>query len=171
MQKIAIDMDEVIADSFSKLCEIYCEETGEELENEEESLYRFLEKGGKKTLHAYPHREGFFRNLQVIEGSQQVLEQLNKKYKLYIVSAATEFDLSMNDKIAWLKDHFPFLGWKQVVFCGDKSIIDADFLIDDHVKNLKGFNGKGYLFHAPHNIKESGYERVRSWKEVEEIFL
>lgn len=171
MQKIAIDMDEVIADSFSKMRKIYFEEIGEELKNDEESLYRFLKEGGNKTLHAYPQRAGFFRDLRVIEGSQEVLEQLNKKYRLYIVSAATEFELSMNDKIAWLKDHFPFLTWKQIVFCGDKSIIDADFLIDDHIKNFKGFKGKGYLFHAPHNLKENGYERVRSWKEVERIFL
>ncbi|WP_338021727.1 5' nucleotidase, NT5C type [Bacillus pakistanensis] len=35
------------------------------------------------------------------------------------------------------------------MFCGDKSIILADYLINDNVKNFKRFNGKGILFTAP----------------------
>jgi 5'(3')-deoxyribonucleotidase len=32
------------------------------------------------------------------------------------------------------------------VFCGDNSIILANFMIDGSVQNLKGFNGQGIGF-------------------------
>jgi len=57
------------------------------------------------------------------------------------------------------------------VFCGNKSIINADYLIDDHVRNIKQFSGQGILFTAPHNINETGYVRVNNWQEVKNYFL
>ena len=52
------------------------------------------------------------------------------------------------------------------VFCGDKSIINADYLIDDHVRYIKRFLGQGILFTSPNNINETGYFRVNNWHEV-----
>ncbi|HMQ89055.1 MAG TPA: 5'(3')-deoxyribonucleotidase, partial [Flavilitoribacter sp.] len=70
----------------------------------------------------------------------------------------------------WLADHFPFIHWKNIVFCGDKSIIKADYMIDDHVKNLLNFDGKGLLFTASHNAEETRFTRVNNWREVEGFF-
>ena len=78
-----------------------------------------------------------------------------------------EFRNSFEDKYDWLQQHFPFIHWKNVIFCGDKSIIDADYMIDDHVFNLKTFKGHGILFTASHNIHESAYTRVNNWLDVE----
>ncbi|MES2730460.1 MAG: hypothetical protein V4714_01885 [Bacteroidota bacterium] len=50
-------------------------------------------------------------------------------------------------------------------------MINADFLIDDHIFNFQGFRGEGIIFTAPHNVHETGYRRVNSWKEVAEMFL
>jgi len=100
-----------------------------------------------------------------------VLEQMNRKYEVYIVSAATEFPNSLTDKYNWLMEHFPFFTWKQLVLCGVKSMIQADFMIDDHIKHLELFKGKSYLFTAPHNLDEQGFDRLANWKEVGEKFL
>ena len=54
--------------------------------------------------------------------------------------------------------------------CGDKSIISADYMIDDHAFNLKVFQGKGLLFTASHNIGETEFERVNNWEEVKIFF-
>jgi 5'-nucleotidase len=96
---------------------------------------------------------------------------MNKKYEVYIVSAATEFPNSLTDKYYWLEDHFPFFSWKQMVFCGDKSMIQADFMIDDHAKHLQYFRGKPFIFTAPHNLNEQRFERLNNWKEAGEKFL
>ena len=114
---------------------------------------------------------GFFRNLPVIEDSQEVLKEINQRYELFIVSAAIEFPNSLKDKLEWLNEHFPFLTWKQIVFCGDKKLVHGDFIIDDHVRNLVHFPGKKYLYSSPHNLNETTYHRLNNWKEVAEVFL
>ena len=60
---------------------------------------------------------------------------------------------------------------RNFVFCGDKSILNADYLIDDNAYNFDGFRGEGLLFDAPHNALETRYRRVRSWQEVAAILL
>ena len=81
-----------------------------------------------------------------------VLREMNKRYEVFIVSAATEFPNSLKDKVEWLGDHFPFFTWRQLVLCGDKKLINGDYMIDDHVRNLKDFNGKKYLYTSAHNL-------------------
>ena len=39
---------------------------------------------------------------------------------------------SFNAKYSWLERHFPFIPHTHIVFCGDKSILRADYLIDDN---------------------------------------
>ena len=90
---------------------------------------------------------------------------------MFIVSAAMEFPNSLKEKLEWLLEHFPYLTWKQVVLCGDKKLIHGDYMIDDHVKNLKDFVGKKYLYTSAHNLNVTGYDRINSWKEAAEIFL
>jgi 5'(3')-deoxyribonucleotidase len=62
--------------------------------------------------------------------------------------------------------HFPFIAPSRIVFCGDKSIIDADYLIDDQPRHFARFKGRALLFSAPHNAADTRYERVGSWADV-----
>jgi 5'(3')-deoxyribonucleotidase len=57
------------------------------------------------------------------------------------------------------------------VFCGDKSIIAADYLIDDNVRHLSKFGGEGIIYTAPHNVREMRFRRVSSWEDVRKMFL
>jgi len=57
------------------------------------------------------------------------------------------------------------------VFCGDKSIIAADFMIDDDPKHFRNFGGEGIVYTAPHNILETRFRRVNDWNDVREMFL
>jgi len=86
---------------------------------------------------------------------------------------ATEFPLSLTDKQLWLNEHFPFISWRQVVFCGNKNLIRADLMIDDHFKNLDNFDGETIMFIQPHNINSTDHlhKTVNSWKEIEKLLL
>jgi 5'(3')-deoxyribonucleotidase len=77
-----------------------------------------------------------------------------------------EYPESFAAKYDWLKTHFPFINELNFVFCGDKSIIHADYLIDDTPKHLDTFVGEGLLFNALHNINAKGYQRVYNWKDI-----
>ena len=61
---------------------------------------------------------------------------------------------------------FPFLTWHQIVFCGSKKILNADYLVDDNPINFEGFVGQGLLYTAHHNLNETRFPRVNNWAEV-----
>ncbi|SDZ93235.1 5'(3')-deoxyribonucleotidase [Arachidicoccus rhizosphaerae] len=109
---------------------------------------------------------GFFRDLEVMEGAVDAVKKLMKHYEVYVVSAAMEFPLSLMEKYEWLQQYFPFIDWHNIVMCGDKSIINTDYMIDDYCKNLDVFKGKTLMFHAYHNTTLDHHYRVRSWQEV-----
>jgi 5'(3')-deoxyribonucleotidase len=166
--RIAIDMDEVIADPIAKFIDIYQREHGytytlEQMKGKE--FRDLLPEELSHTLREYINRKGFFRDLELIPGSQQVLKALQEKYDVFIVSAATEFPNSLEDKFHWLADHFPFISWTNIIFCGYK-IVNTDIMIDDRIRNFIGFEGRKLLFTSPHNIHITGYERVNTWDEV-----
>jgi 5'(3')-deoxyribonucleotidase len=171
MQKIAIDMDGVLADVYSQFIKMHQQEFGELISIE--SIYGKTE--GEAFVHCrkYIQADGFFRDAPLMEGCKKVLERINQEYDLYLVSAALEFPWSLIQKVDWIKQHFPFIGWQQIVLCGSKQIIAADIMIDDHFKNLDHFPGKTILFTQAHNIlKDAGrHQRVNNWNEIEKILL
>jgi len=175
MERVLVDMDEVIADVTIAMIAWYKKEFGGDIDYakmlEGESLVKGFPEDKQAIVRQQLFEPGFFRHLPVMEDSVEVLKQMNKKYEVYIVSAATEFPNSLTDKYHWLEDHFPFFTWKQMVFCGDKKMIRADYMIDDHAKHLQYFAGKPFIFSAPHNLNEHRFERLNNWKEVGEKFL
>jgi len=173
-QRIAIDMDEVMADPLARFLEWYERDHGVVLSLDQlqgKKIYEAVVEEHQEVMRSYPHQVHFFKDLKVMQDSQEVIRKLSEKYEIFIASAAMEFKHSLYDKHCWLHDHFEFIPWSHYVFCGDKSIIHADFLIDDHVRNFKGFIGEGIIFTAPHNVNETGYRRVNNWKEVAQLFL
>ncbi len=170
MQRIAIDMDEVIADIMPKFLDLYHQQFGIQLEREQYWGKKIYTVPGAHDLRQALYHPGFFADLPVVEGSQEAVRALMDHYEVFIVTAAQEFRNSLADKHDWLLRHFPFIPWKNFVFCGDKSIIQADYLIDDHAFNLETFSGHGLLYTAPHNIHEDRFTRVNNWAEVRAFF-
>lgn len=174
MQTIAIDMDETIADPMTKARDWYFRDHGARFTDEElhgRTLADVIPEQHKGTIHKYLNTPGFFRDLKTFPNAVEVIEQLNKKYKVYIVSAAMEFPTSLIDKYEWLQETLPFLTWRQYCLCGDKSIVQTDFMIDDLTRNFSNFKGKAYLYHGHHNVHMEGYERVQDWADVAKKLL
>ena len=165
-KKILVDMDGVLADVYAQFTALEFEESGIRLEPED--LYGRLEERVFPSFHKHVNSLGFFRTVPLIEGSVKGLKYLNEKYEVLIVSSATEFNNCMNDKRKWLMEYFPFISWKQMIFCGSKENIHGDIMIDDHPKNLYFFEGRRILFTQPHNvyIHDSSYERVFRWEDI-----
>ncbi len=167
---IGIDMDGVLADTETQWISWYEKETGIMLtKNDLEGKQEHDEAPEFKHFRKYLYEPGFFRTLPVMEGAVEAVRELSKDFDIYIVSAAMEFPLSLYEKHQWLAEHFPFISWKNIIFCGDKSIIDVDFLIDDHCKNLDYCKGKPLMFTAFHNVNQTHHQRVNNWKEIPAI--
>ncbi|RYF63357.1 MAG: 5'(3')-deoxyribonucleotidase, partial [Cytophagaceae bacterium] len=90
---------------------------------------------------------------------------------VYVATAAMEFPNSFREKYDWLASYFPTIHWKNIIFLGDKSILGAEYLIDDMPYNLHTFSGKGLLFDALHNRDETAFERVMNWTDVTNLLL
>jgi 5'-nucleotidase len=174
MERIIIDMDEVIADPMGEMINWYRQNYMQEVDYTKMTSGSWV-KGFPEEHHelvmARIMSPGFFRHLPVMPHSIEVLAELNKVYEVFIVSAAMEFPHSLKDKLDWLLEHFPFFSWQQLVLCGDKRMISGDHMIDDHPRNLVHFPGKKYLYHSPHNITVTGYHRLHDWTEAASVFL
>ena len=172
MQRIAVDMDGVLSDTVEQFIAWEEKETGIRKTIEQVTGINELEAfpNSKKYLHA----ANFFRTALVIKDSQEIMARLNDKYDVYIVSAATEFPISLTEKQAWLNEYFPFITWQQMVFCGSKEIVRADIMIDDHFKNLDFFTGHtSLLYTQPHNAHAGNgrHKRVDNWQEIAAMLL
>lgn len=163
---IAIDMDGVIADVERSYLEWYERDYGVAYPKAAMSGLMENEAMPDGAIYKFLTTPGFFRSLPVMEGAVEALKELAEDHDLYIVSAAMEFPLSLYEKHQWLAEHFPFISWKNIIFCGDKSVIATDYLIDDHCKNLDFCKGKPLMFTAFHNVNHNHHTRVNSWKEI-----
>jgi len=172
MLRIAIDMDEVIADFLPKHLAVYNRDYDERLTPEDlvGTKLRFLRPERENAITEYLRDPSFFRDLAPTPHSRDVVRELSERFEVFIATAAMEFPSSFTAKYEWLREHFDFLDDDHYVFCGDKSIIHADFLIDDNPKHFKRFSGRALLFDAPHNRHETAYTRVNDWLHVREYF-
>ncbi|SMO53009.1 5' nucleotidase, NT5C type [Solitalea koreensis] len=174
MLKLAIDMDEVMADTWSKFIHRFKEQEGFEISAEMlhgKELWQAVPESLTPRVREWINEKNFFRDLPVMPGAREVVAELCNKYEVFVASAASEFPNSYKDKYDWLQDHFPFISWKHIVFCGDKSIINADIMIDDRIRNFTQFKGRPILYTSPHNVNVTHYERVNNWDEVAGLLL
>ncbi len=140
--RIAVDMDEVIADSFTKQLDCYNQRTGENLTKEmvsSKGLGSLISRDRWEQFAGIPHEDGFFADLELIEGSREALLELSRHHDVYIASAAMEVPYSFDAKYDWLQKNFPFIPASQIVFCGDKNIINS----------LQAVSGHGNSVHCP----------------------
>jgi 5'(3')-deoxyribonucleotidase len=172
--RIAVDMDEVLADTLAGELEWLNREFGHQLTPEQMTgrpLADFVTDEYYRRLEEVQLEGNFFADLAVMEGSQLGMLELTEKHEVFIATAAMDVPGSFAAKYRWLAQHFPFIPPSHIVFCGDKSILSADYLIDDNERHFRRFRGQGILFTAPHNLHVTGYPRVNGWVDVRAMFL
>lgn len=176
--RICIDQDEVLASLFPEWLNRYNTDFNDNLTEKmitEWDISKFVKPEAKTKIFEYLDDPELFENLPVVEDSQRVVEKLNRKYDVYICTAAVNPNTHLS-KYKWLKKHFPFLDEDKFVFTVDKGIILAHWMIDDKPNNLEAFlpvakkHSSKLLFDAPHNRSELRFKRMSNWKEIEQHF-
>lgn len=163
-----------MADALSEHLQRYNEHYGERItaaDLEGKWLWDVVSTDRHEVLENQLRSEDFFEVLEVIPESQRVMRRLQMNYEVFIATAAMEVPTSFQQKFRWLEKHFPFIPSSHIVYCGDKGILRADYLIDDNPRQLRRFQGEGILYSSPHNLGVKGYRRVKDWLEVEKLFL
>ena len=172
--RVAVDMDEVLVDLVPRLLESYNCAFGERLTREGlegRALGEVVPPDRRAALEELVLEPSFFADLDPMPGGIEALRELASVYEVFVASAAMEVPTSLAAKFAWLRRHVPFVPASHLVFCGDKAIVDADYLIDDTARHFARFRGTGILFEAPHNRHVTGHVRVRDWQDVRRLFL
>jgi 5'(3')-deoxyribonucleotidase len=173
MRRICVDMDEVMADTLSEHLRRYNEAFDEAITPEllqGKGLWDYAPEYRRQQLRDFLDAEDFFEDLPLMPGAQQTLETLSARFEIYIATQAMTVPNSLGPKYRWLQRHFPFIPPTNYVFCGNKSILLADYLIDDLPRNLQRFQGTGLLFSAPHNLSATEFVRMNDWDEVAAYF-
>jgi 5'(3')-deoxyribonucleotidase len=174
LKRICVDMDEVMADALSEHLLRYNRDHDEQITKDDlhgKWLWDVVSTDRHPMLEMYLRSEDFFAVLDVMPESQRVMKALQQKYEVFIATAAMEVPTSFAAKYHWLERHFPFIPASHIVYCGDKGILRADYLIDDNPRQLRRFSGEGILYSAQHNLNVTGFPRVKDWLEVEGMFL
>jgi 5'(3')-deoxyribonucleotidase len=172
--RIAVDMDEVIADSDGKQLRLYNQRFGQNLTVTDlggRALEDFLGPERAPQAHQLLFEPDFYVDLEVIPGSQEVVSELAERNEVFIATAAMEIPTSFAAKFAWLRRHFPFIPPSHLVFCGDKGVLDMDVLIDDSPRHFRRFRGTPILFATPYNQRpeNSRFIRVQRWPDVRQV--
>jgi 5'-nucleotidase len=171
--RICVDMDEVMADTLAEHLRRYNQAFDEEVTPEDlagKGLWEIAPEDRQQQVRAFLDAEDFFEDLPLMPGAQAVLKELAGRFEIFVATQAMVVPNSLGPKYRWLQRHFPFVPAAHYVFCGDKNILRADYLIDDHPRNLERFAGQGLLYSAPHNLAVTGFERVENWASVAEYF-
>ena len=173
MKRICVDMDEVMADTLAEHLRRYNQTFDEAVTPQDlagKGLFEITPVDRRQQLRAFLDAEDFFEDLALMPGAQDVLQQLSARFDIFIATQAMAVPNSLGSKYRWLQRHFPFIPPTRYVFCGDKSILRAEYLIDDLPKNLLRFEGPGLLYTAPHNLTATGFLRVDNWQQVADYF-
>jgi 5'(3')-deoxyribonucleotidase len=166
-------MDEVMADTLAEFLRRYNEHYSEDVVPADlvgKGLWEVAPLDRQQQLRAFIDAEDFFEDLDLMPGAQEVLRDLAPRFEIFIATQAMVVPNSLGPKYRWLQRHFPFIPPTNYVFCGDKGVLRADYLIDDQVFNLLRFQGQGILYSAPHNLTATGFVRVDNWQDVAAFF-
>jgi 5'-nucleotidase len=171
--RICFDMDEVMADTLDEHLRRYNHAFDEAITTDDlwgKGLWDVVSTDRQDNLRDILHAEDFFEDLPVMPGAPEVMRELTTRFEVFVATQAMSVPNSFGPKYRWLQRHFPFLPPSQYVYCGDKSILRADYLVDDLPRNLLRFAGTGILYSAPHNLAVQGFTRVSNWQEVAAYF-
>jgi 5'(3')-deoxyribonucleotidase len=164
---IGIDMDDVTADLSSKALYYYNLNKIDKITKEDLLSWH----GNWDLLKEHYLTPSIYSELPVIDGSVEVLKELNEKYHVVFITASPSVDCTVS-KLNWVDEHFPFIGSDNVIATKYKYLINADVLFDDSPEFLPKFNGYRVLMEQIYNnhLTDIDYDfKVNNWEGFKQV--
>lgn len=185
MKKLMIDMDDVICTGgFMKIVNKFLNTSYTMEDVKGYYIQDLIPKEKNIEWINFFKNNNFYDYAELIPDAYDVIEELNQKYELYIVTAYVLKDseeisgLLLKNKFEYLYKKLPFISPNQYIFINNKQLLDSDIIIDDKLSNLKGSAKMKILFPAYHNknitkeeMEKEGVISVKNWKDIEKILL
>lgn len=91
--------------------------------------------------------EQFYNELKVLSLVHKNLKKLiDDGYKVYFVTSTPPNEVQM--KANWIKENFPYISPKNIIYAEDKSVFAGDFFIDDNTYHIVNSECKHKLMFA-----------------------
>jgi len=133
----------------------------------------FPEKKLSKMYKKLFSAKGYWNTMKPILGCIEVMEDLCKKYEVFIATAPWKTSKNcIPEKIQWVQEHLPFFDISKIIFCSYKYMLHADYMIDDSPVYLATSNCNTTIaFKYPYNNKVETTYKVDNWSEIRNILL
>lgn len=173
---IVCDIDDVLNDLAQKAVDFYNSRSGKNLQVSDITSYNFydcLSQEDADALCALFQEKELWDSLTPTPGSQDALQALIRHgHKVYLATATHYKNFAW--KIEWLNQHYSFIDQKNVIRIMDKSLLNADVMIDDHLDNLINNVCERICIDKPWNrspSKDYTYDiyRVNHWNEIPNV--
>ena len=156
----AVDVDEVLRDNISNMLKVYNEEYNDSKtiydmhDFQVDKVFTKITEATGETASKYffeEHAQEVFTDSEAIEGAKEAVDTLRKYGKVIIVTYQKNTENRIRT-LEWLDKYG--IKFDSIVFTRDKSIVHADYMIDDNDWNFIGCNCKhGILIDRPYNQK------------------
>ena len=110
MQRICVDMDEVMADTLAEHLRRYNQTFDEDVTPEDlvgKGLWEVTPADRQLQLRAFLDAQDFFEDLALMPGAQEVLKDLSVRFEIFIATQAMAVPNSLGSKYRWLQRHSP----------------------------------------------------------------
>lgn len=177
--KIIVDLDDVLAlDSFLNALNKFKNSNYKYSDIKGYYVEELLSKKELEEFRTYLKNNNLYSYAVVAKNSKEVLKKLSKNHEIFIATSCyseIEKMLLLNlipYKYNFIKENYPFIDDKNIIFITDKTLIEADIRIDDKIENFSK-TGINLLFSAYHNLNlkeeliEKNVIRVNDWLDVE----
>lgn len=170
MKRILVDVDAVVADLMPVWLSLYNKDFNDKLEPKDIfkwSIHEIVKPECGTDIFGYLELPNLYDEVKPIDGAISGVHWLRQHaYDVRFVTSGV-----FESKIRWLGRHGLLLGENylyspDVVVTHDKSVINADIMIDDNIKNCQNFKGKSILFAQPWNDENSHFFRADNWADV-----
>ena len=145
MEKIMIDMDDVICDGgFLALVNQFLNTNYKKEDIKTYYIQDVIPKERYKEWTEFFNSKNVYDYVEFLPYAYEVMKELSKKYELYIGSSYIFRDnkeysaKNLMNKFEWLYENIPFIKPENYIFTSNKEIIDCQIKIDDKLSNLSG---------------------------------
>lgn len=175
MKRYLIDMDGVIANFdkalLDKFQKTYPNKPFISLENRTSFYVKDdYPKEDQPLIEEIYTTQGFFLNMEPIEGSIKALYEIQKANEIFLcTSQLTKNPHCVPEKYEWIKKYLGKDWINKIVITKDKTIIQGDYLIDDKPKitGIQTPTWEHILYSQPYNVHIQDKQRLtwKNWRE------
>jgi len=166
MKIVALDVDDVILDLVPNWLRYYNQDFSDNLTKDkitEWDISKFIKPSAKKAIYEYTENEEIYETAEPVKDALRGVNLIKEYgYRTIYVTANNPY----NSKFNWLIKNEFLDDKKDFVSAYDKSLILADYIIDDKWENVADFKGVGFLFNQPWNEYSLYHNRVENWNDI-----